>query len=136
MNKTQCIFHFRWAPLTFCKSRWTLTNSPFVAEDSQPLFERRRRSTRVPLNADVTCTVGVSTLNGLVWNISNGGIQLEVTGLKLGDAVGMSFILPHPAVVIHAQGAVVWAQEGRQGLYFTKMSLESQEAIRAYISLG
>lgn len=102
----------------------------------EPLLKHRRRSTRVPLNTDVTCTVGDSTLNGLVWNISNGGIQLEVAGLKLGDTVGMSFIIPQPAMVIKAQGSVVWAQEGRQGLYFTEMSLESQEAIRAYISLG
>jgi CheY-like chemotaxis protein len=102
----------------------------------EPLLKHRRRSTRVSLNTDVTCTVGEKTLTGLVWNISNGGIQLEVAGLKLGDTVGMSFIVPQPPVVIKAQGSVVWAQEGRQGLYFTDMSLESQEAIRAYLSLG
>ncbi len=38
--------------------------------------------------------------------------------------------------VIHAQGLVVWAQEGRQGLYFTEMSAEHQETVRAYISFG
>jgi DNA-binding response OmpR family regulator len=98
--------------------------------------ENRRRCARVPLNTDVTCTVAGKTLNGQTWNISQGGIQLEVVGLKLGDTLRMSFILPRPGAVVRAQGLVVWAQDGRPGLYFAEMSVECQEMVRAYISLG
>jgi DNA-binding response OmpR family regulator len=98
--------------------------------------ENRRRCARVPLNTDVTCTVAGKTLNGQTWNISQGGVQLEVVGLKLSDTLRMSFILPRPGTVVKAQGLVVWAQDGRQGLYFSEMSVECQEMVRAYISLG
>jgi PilZ domain len=80
--------------------------------------------------------VAGKTLNGLIWNMSQGGVQLEVVGLKLGDTVAMSFILPRPGNVVKAQGLVVWAQDSRQGLYFTEMSVECQEMVRAYILLG
>jgi DNA-binding response OmpR family regulator len=98
--------------------------------------ENRRSCARVPRNTDVTCTAAGKTLNGQTWNISPGGVQLEVVGLKLGDTLQMSFILPRPGTVVKAQGLVVWAQDGRQGLYFTEMSVECQEMVRAYISLG
>jgi CheY-like chemotaxis protein len=98
--------------------------------------ESRRRCARVSLNSEVTCTVGEKILSGLTWNISQGGIQLEVAGLKLGDTVWMSFIMPQSGTVIKAQGEVVWAQDNRQGLYFTEMSVESQETVRAHILLG
>lgn len=84
----------------------------------------------------MTCVVGGSSLTGVTWNISQGGIQIEVVGLKLGDTVRMSMFLPQPPAAIKAEGLVVWAQEGRQGLYFTEMSVEDQEAVRAYILLG
>jgi CheY-like chemotaxis protein len=101
----------------------------------KPLFDHRRRSVRVPLNTDVGCTVGEDRLNGVTWNISQGGIQLEVAGLELDDELVMSFILPRLGALIKAHGQVVWAQEGRHGIYFTEMSVECQEAVRAYISL-
>ena len=72
-------------------------------------------------------------LNGLIWNISQGGIQLEVAGLELGSTVRISFILPQPATVIKAQAVVAWERGGRQGLYFTEMSVENQEMVRAYV---
>jgi len=102
----------------------------------RPLPENKRRFTRIPLNTKVTCTLGGSSLTGVTWNISQGGIQIEVVGLKLGDTVRMSMFLPQPPASIKAEGLVVWAQEGRQGLYFTEMSVEDQEAVRAYILLG
>jgi DNA-binding response OmpR family regulator len=110
--------------------------TPLLKRIQDLSFENRRRCARVPLNTDVTCTVAGKTLNGLIWNISQGGVQLEVAGLKLGDTVGMSFILPQPGNVVKAQGLVVWAQDSRQGLYFTEMSVECQEMVRAYILLG
>jgi CheY-like chemotaxis protein len=96
-------------------------------------FENRRSRTRVPLNTDVACIVDLKQLNGITWNISQGGIQVEVAGLELGDSAGLSFILPQAATVIRLVGSVVWAQDARSGLYFTEVSLEDQEAIRAYV---
>jgi len=98
-----------------------------------PRPENRRRSVRVPLEAKVTCTLESRNLDGLIWNVSQGGIQLEVNGLQRGDAIGISFLLPEPAAVIKAHGVVAWVQDERQGVYFTEMSIEGQEALRAYI---
>ena len=110
--------------------------APLLQKIRQPSPENRRRLTRVPLNTDVTCNVAEATLPGMTWNVSQGGIQLEVVGLELGDSAKMSFVLPQPVISIKAEGVVVWAQEGRQGLYFTEMRVEYQEALRAYISRG
>jgi hypothetical protein len=106
---------------------------PLLKKIQEPSFENRRLRSRVPLNTDVTCTLEGRMLNGVIWNISQGGIQLEVAGLKLGSSVSLSFILPQPATVIKAQGVVAWDQGGRQGLYFTEMSVEDQEMVRAYV---
>ena len=106
---------------------------PLLKKIQEPSFDNRRLRSRVPLNTDVTCTLGDRVLNGLIWNISQGGIQLEVAGLELGSMVRMSFILPQPATIIKAQGVVAWDRGGRQGLYFTEMSVEDQEMVRAYV---
>jgi len=96
-------------------------------EKSCAWAEVDRGTTRVPLNTKVTCTLESRTRLGVTWNISQGGIQLEVSGLQRGDTIRMSFLLPQPAAAIKAQGVVVWAQEERQGLYLTEMSTEDQE---------
>jgi len=100
----------------------------------KPQRENLRRFTRAPLNTGVTCTVGNRTLRGLTWNISQGGIQLEVSGLQQGDTIGMSFILPDPATIIKAEGVIVWVQEERQGVYFTGLNVEAQERIRIFVT--
>jgi DNA-binding response OmpR family regulator len=110
--------------------------APLLQKIREPSPENRRRLTRVPLNTNVACTIADATLNGMTWNVSQGGIQLEVARLELGDLVRMSFVLPRPVTIIKAEGLVVWAQEGRQGLYFTEMLVEYQEALRAYILRG
>src|ERR1700740_3836439 len=38
------------------------------------MLENRRKYTRVPLKADVTCTVGHKTMRGGSWNLSQGGM--------------------------------------------------------------
>ncbi len=99
----------------------------------EPLYENRRRCNRVPLQTEVICTVGDRTLAGVTWNISQGGIQLEVAGLQRYDIARLSFRLPNFAPMINAQGTVMWAGDDRQGIYFTEMSLEDQERVRAYV---
>jgi hypothetical protein len=120
-----------WLPLTSTTVEPARTKTGSALQKIQePSFENRRLRSRVSLNTDVTCAVGDRVLNGLIWNISQGGIQLEVASLELGDMVRISFILPQPAAVIKAEGVVVWAQGGWQGLYFSEMSVENQEMVR------
>src|SRR5580704_15912295 len=38
------------------------------------MLENRRKSTRVPIQTEVTCTVGSRTVRGTSWNLSQGGM--------------------------------------------------------------
>lgn len=98
------------------------------------MFENRRKSTRVPIQADVSCTVGTRTARGTSWNLSQGGMQVEVGGLKPKDAVRLSFTLPVSGVVIDAAGIVVWANEKRQGIQFTSLTAQTQQSIRQFMA--
>ena len=98
------------------------------------MLENRRRSTRVPLQTDVTCEVGSRAVRGVTWNLSQGGIQVEAGGLQVGDAVQLSFRLPVSRIEISAAGTVVWAHDTRQGILFTTVSEQNQQSIRSFIS--
>jgi CheY-like chemotaxis protein len=97
------------------------------------LLETRRRSARVSMQTEVSCTVGPRTLRGRTWNLSQGGMLLEVEGLKPKEAVRVSFRLPSSAVVIDASATVVWAKDGRQGILFSHVGHQQQEEIRQFI---
>jgi DNA-binding response OmpR family regulator len=97
------------------------------------MLENRRRSIRVPIQADVACTVGSRNLRGVSWNLSQGGMQVEVSGLRAKDVVRVSFRL-HSGVVIDAAGVVVWGTETRQGIQFTSVSEKSQQSIRTFMA--
>jgi hypothetical protein len=73
-------------------------------------------------------------MRGMTWNLSQGGIQVEAGGLKPGDAVQLLFCLPVSHTDIIAAGTVVWANDTRQGIRFTKVSEQNQQAIRGFIS--
>lgn len=98
-----------------------------------PLYEGRRRYTRVPLQTEVTTSGGSGTLTGMTWNISQGGMQIEVPGLERGKTVQLSFRLPCPPMLIEATGVVVWSKDGRQGVHFTEMSVEHQQVVRNFV---
>ena len=98
------------------------------------MLENRRRSTRVPLQTDVTCTVGSHTMNGVSWNLSQGGIQVDIGGLQAKDVVRLSFRLPISGLTIEAVGTEVWGDQKRQGVQFTNVSAKHQESIRQFIS--
>jgi len=97
------------------------------------LLETRRRSARVSMQTEVSCTVGTRTLRGRAWNLSQGGMQLEVEGLQPRETVRVSFRLPSSAVVIDASATVVWAKEDRQGILFSHVGPQQQEEIRQFI---
>jgi CheY-like chemotaxis protein len=97
------------------------------------MLENRRRSTRVPIQTDVTCEMGSRIVRGVTWNLSQGGIQVEAGGLRPGAAVRLSFRLPVSGITINADGTVVWADDRRQGIQFTKVSAQNQQTIRDFI---
>jgi CheY-like chemotaxis protein len=98
------------------------------------MLENRRKNTRVPLQTEVICIVGARTVHGMTWNLSQGGIQLEVGDLQSKDSVRLSFRLPVSGVSIDATGTVAWARENRQGIQFTTLSTSVQQSIRDYIA--
>ena len=98
------------------------------------MVENRRRYIRVPLQTEVTCTVGSRTIRGMTWNLGHGGMQVEVGDLQPKDKVRLSFRLPVSGVSLEAGGTVVWAKEDRQGIQFTTLSAPVQESIRRYIA--
>jgi c-di-GMP-binding flagellar brake protein YcgR len=98
------------------------------------MLENRRKYIRAPIQADVACTVGSRILRGISWNLSQGGMQVEVSGLRPKDVVRLSFQLPISAVTVDATGSVVWANEQRQGIQFTNVSGQSQQSIRQFIA--
>jgi two-component system chemotaxis response regulator CheY len=98
------------------------------------MLENRRRSARVPLRADVTCVLGSRTLNGVTWNLSQGGIQVEVEGLRTKDVVRLSFRLPISGATIEAAGNVIWGDQKKQGVQFTTVSAKTHESIRQFVS--
>jgi c-di-GMP-binding flagellar brake protein YcgR len=73
-------------------------------------------------------------MNGISWNLSQGGMQVEVGQLRPKDSVRLSFRLPVSGVAIEAMGAVVWGDEKRQGIQFANITAKTQEAIRKFIA--
>ena len=73
-------------------------------------------------------------MRGVSWNVSQGGIQVEVCNLQQGETVRLSFMLPQPRAEIDAIGVVVWVKERRQGIQFTRVSAQNQQAIQEFIA--
>ncbi len=97
------------------------------------LVESRRRHLRVPLQTEITCTAGSRNLRGRSWNLSHGGMQVEVDGLQAGETVRISLRLPVSEVAIEATGSVVWANPNRQGIRFTHVGEKDQQVIRTFV---
>lgn len=98
------------------------------------LTENRRRATRVPMQTEVTCATGPHSVRGITWNLSQGGMQLEVDGLRTGETVRINFQLPSSTIRIDTFGKVVWIRHDRQGIQFTKLTNQIQEEIQRYIT--
>jgi CheY-like chemotaxis protein len=98
------------------------------------MLENRRKYIRVPLQTEVICVVGSRTIRGMIWNLSQGGMQVEARNLQAKDTVRLSFRLPVSGVSIDAVGKVAWANEKRQGIQFTTLNTPAQQSIRTYIA--
>jgi CheY-like chemotaxis protein len=97
------------------------------------MIENQRRFVRLPMHTTVKCTVGTRDIKGQTWNLSRGGIQVELAGLKVGDIVQVSFSLPGSNAPIIAHGMVVWVKPDRQGIQFTQMSYKNEQDIRSFM---
>jgi hypothetical protein len=73
-------------------------------------------------------------MRGVSWNLSQGGMQVEVSDLKPKEAVQLLFRLPSSGVAVDAVGAVLWGDEKRHGIQFTYMGAQSQQSILEYIA--
>jgi c-di-GMP-binding flagellar brake protein YcgR len=98
------------------------------------MYENRRRFVRVPLQTDVLCSTNSRQLQGVTWNLSQGGIQVDVGQLQAGEPVRVSFRLPVSATLIDAMGTVVWGTEKRQGIKFEHLNHKNERAIRDFIA--
>jgi len=99
------------------------------------MLQNRRRSARVSVHTELMCSIGMRTIRGMSWNLSQTGMQAEVFGLEPGNVVQLSFRLPPSRENIDATGVVVWVGENRRGIQFKKMSAHNQELIRNFITL-
>jgi CheY-like chemotaxis protein len=98
------------------------------------LTENRRRNARGPMQTEVSVSVGSRIVRGRTWNISQGGMQIEVGNLTPGESIRLSFRLPTSQNVIDAVGTVIWTKSDRQGIHFTKVTNQNQEEIRQFIA--
>ena len=73
-------------------------------------------------------------MRGVSWNLSQGGMQVEVSDLKPKEAVQLSFRLPVSGVAVDVVGAVAWGEEKRHGIQFTYMGAQSQQSILQYMA--
>jgi CheY-like chemotaxis protein len=99
-----------------------------------PLTENSSRAARVPMKTEVTSATGPRSVRGVTLNLSQGGMQLEIDGLKTGETVRISFQLPSSTIRIDTFGRVVWTKHGKQGIQFTKLTNQNQEEIQRYIT--
>jgi CheY-like chemotaxis protein len=68
--------------------------SPLLRTGRGGMLQNRRRSARVSLHTELMCSIGMRTIRGMSWNLSQTGMQVEVFGLEPGNVVQLSFRLP------------------------------------------
>ena len=61
-------------------------------------------------------------------------MQVEAGNLRPGEGVRVAFRLPGSAQDIEVSGTVVWTNETRQGIQFSKLTNQNEKAIREFIS--
>jgi hypothetical protein len=76
---------------------------------------------RVSIRAQVTCIADTSTFRGVTWNLSESGLEVELTEVKRKAIVHLTFRLPFSETITDVRGAVVWRSERRHGIKFKEM---------------
>ncbi len=98
------------------------------------MFKDQREYERVAMRSQVTCIVDSETSRGVSWNLSQAGMQVEVSNLKPKGAIRLSFRLPVSGVAVEAVGSLVWQRNRRHGVQFTHMGAQSRRSILEYVS--
>lgn len=80
------------------------------------------------------CIVGSRTMRGVSRNLSEGGMQVEVSGLKPKEDVQLSFRSPLSGIAVDAAGTVIWGDEKRHGIQFISIGSQSRQSILQYIA--
>ena len=70
----------------------------------------------------------------MTWNLSQGGMQIDGGTLNVGETVRLLFRLPTSNTLLDVTGSVVWNGIKRQGIRFTHMNPQHEQAIRNFIS--
>jgi CheY-like chemotaxis protein len=97
------------------------------------MIQNRRRSIRVPLQTGVNCVINDKTLQGKTWNLSQGGMQVQVECLPPDERIRFSFELPRSRRHIDVWGVVVWAKNDRQRIRFTNVAPQIQDQIKSFV---
>jgi len=97
------------------------------------MVQIRRRSVRVPLQTAVICTLNGKTLQGQTWNLSQGGMQVQVESLTTDEPARFCFQLPGAHKQIDVWGVVVWGKNDRQGVRFINLTSKIQDQIRNFV---
>lgn len=87
----------------------------------------------MPIRAHVICIADTRTSRGVTRNLSESGVQVEVTELKRRANVQLTFRLPISETIIDVLGAVVWRSARRHGIKFKYMGEQSHDSIRNFI---
>ena len=85
------------------------------------------------VRAQVICIVNAHTFRGVTRNLSESGIQVEISELKRKTDVQLTFRLPVSETIIDALGAVVWCSKRRHGIKFKYMGEQTEDSIRQFI---
>ena len=88
---------------------------------------------RVPIHAQVTCIAESRTLRAVTPNISESGIQVELSELRKTENVQLEFRLSVSGSIIDATGAVIWVSGSRNGIKFKYVREQSRMSIRQFI---
>jgi CheY-like chemotaxis protein len=98
---------------------------------SGSMIHNRRCFVRVPLRTEVVCETSKGRSTVMSCNLSQGGMLLEPSGLRLEDHVRLSFSLPGSSIGIRAVGAVVRMNDDLSaGVQFVGMNHEGRDGIR------
>jgi len=100
------------------------------------LLRERQRHRRVPLNVQISCSVGPRTLAGTALQISEQGLVFDLKdAVQPGDVVRVAFHLPPSSGAVEAMGVITPAGGERSTTcQFRKMDDASREAVRKFVA--
>jgi CheY-like chemotaxis protein len=100
-----------------------------------PMLRERRRYARFPVRIAIQCTWGGKTFEAASVNISEGGVLMEPSGgVAVGEGLSLLFTLPKVQKSVKPRGRNIRKEKpDRMAAQFQTLTLEDQDAIRAYI---